>query len=954
VLLGRAEQALLAGELQDAEDKFRAILDREPTSFAALVGAGHAARRQRKYPSALDYFQRAAAAIPGHDGARIEVAGILAELGRLDAAESIYRRILEHDPKHFGALVGLGHAARKRGDRQDSARHFELAVRAAPDHIGALAELATDYRELCQCEAAESVYRRILKLDPGNVAALAGWAQTERQRGRPRQALRRLKAARRAAPGNSFLLAEIAGELLALSQDTEAKAIYEELRNQQADSLPALMGLGYIARRCSDHAAARDLYREAVARHPDSAQALVELAVEERALGDLPQSNATLEAARGIAPDDMGVLLHLAENALLAEDCDGAQAFAERAMAAHATEVAPSLLAARVLHRRGSPEEALDVLERAQRAHGARPEILAGRLELLRNLGRWNEATAIARSRASRQPDHFWLWLQIVLLHLDRGNFTTVQWMLDRAPRTTLADGALVWMARGRLAEARHQTEEAARYYDRALEANPDDQWRHIDSARVALLNLKLDTASSHLRSFATASAVARPGRFVSPSQSQLGQVLDEYRLDAPLADELAALRSFALPKRLSRLRALARENPDSTVAAIELVLALRDACLPPTASKSSTPIPAQIFQYWDERVPPADVRAVMGSWTHHNPGFRYRLFDDESARGYLCTKYSKEVLRAYQRATHPAQRADLFRLAILREEGGIYADADDRCIAPLRPLIESAASLVAYREEYGTLGNNFLCCVPGHLVIEHALSLCVEALNRGDHDVPWLATGPALITRAIAQIVARDGSSWKARLKQITVLERFELHRFVVPHQPLRYKNTPRHWIRSSFQRDKAASLFARRSRSIPTYATLLNKQVIRPLEGDYIAVDKGFLGDSLEPLLSRIYVDSPWYLRQYPDVEAAIAAGRVSGALEHYARFGFYEHRRPYAIVVDEPWYLKAYADVAQAIRLQQFSSGQEHFDAVGYREGRLPFENFTLRLANEPPEP
>ena len=40
--------------------------------------------------------------------------------------------------------------------------------------------------------------------------------------------------------------------------------------------------------------------------------------------------------------------------------------------------------------------------------------------------------------------------------------------------------------------------------------------------------------------------------------------------------------------------------------------------------------------------------------------------------------------------------KADLFRLAYLAARGGIYADADDRCLAPLDGWIHPGATLVA------------------------------------------------------------------------------------------------------------------------------------------------------------------------------------------------------------------------------------------------------------------
>lgn len=857
------------------------------TGFAELVEAGHVARGEGDLTRALELFRRAAAKAPEHVGVRLETAAVLQALGRLAEAEAIYRRILEQAPGDFGAHVGLGHAARKRGDRTESVGHFEAAVRAQPDHAGALAELAEDYRELGRQAEAESVYRAILDREPA--------------------------------------------------------------------SLPALMGLGHLARQANDRAAAREIFRRAARLHPSHREALVELAVEERVLGDLPASGRALRAVLDADPDHLGALLQSIENALLADDGEGARSLAAQAMSAHPAELAPSLLASRVLARQGSPTDALGLLDRAQRRHGPRGEILAGRLEILRSLGAWREARSLAARGAALARGHFWLWLQIVLLHLDLGDAGGAAELLEHPPAATPVESALVRTARGRLAEEAGRLEDAAAHYEAALRANPHDGWRHVDSARVALLDLRLDAAAAQLRAHAASSfaAARRHGRPAAPSQSQLGQILDEYRLDAVVVERLRALRALPEADRIEPLTALIRDNPNSTAAAVELVLVLRkleriaEDASPAPASGPAASAPKAILQYWDEPIPPADVQAVMQSWRTLNPGFRYTFFDDRSAQDYLRSSHSGEVLRAYRRTHHAAQRADLLRLAVLQAEGGIYADADDRCVAPLDRLLRRGPAFLAYREEYGTLANDVLCAAPRHPVITRALELCVEALNRGDHDMPWLATGPALLTRAFAQTVAEARSSWRSLLKRSAILERSQLHRWVVPHQMLGYKGTPKHWVRSSFREGMAKAATARGATGIPTYATLLNTKVILPSgDGRYVDVERGFLRDSLERLILRTHVDAGWYLRQYPDVEAAIARGLVSGAAEHYARFGFYEHRRPYPIRVDERWYLQAYADVREAVAEGRFASAQAHFDAVGYEEGRLPCEGFTLR--------
>jgi predicted GH43/DUF377 family glycosyl hydrolase len=85
----------------------------------------------------------------------------------------------------------------------------------------------------------------------------------------------------------------------------------------------------------------------------------------------------------------------------------------------------------------------------------------------------------------------------------------------------------------------------------------------------------------------------------------------------------------------------------------------------------------------------------------------------------------------------------------------------------------------------------------------------------------------------------------------------------------------------------------------------------------------------------------DAEWYLSTYPDVRAAVQAGSIKSALDHYRAFGYFEKRLPSKPVVDEAWYLKTYPDVAQAIREGRSTSAYDHFVKFGYREGRMALQ-------------
>ena len=106
------------------------------------------------------------------------------------------------------------------------------------------------------------------------------------------------------------------------------------------------------------------------------------------------------------------------------------------------------------------------------------------------------------------------------------------------------------------------------------------------------------------------------------------------------------------------------------------------------TRPDGSTPgIPRLITRFWNDPEPPADVAGLMASWDECEPDFRIETFNDFTAQNYLRARCAPEIAHAFRRAGEPAQRADLFRLARLYNDGGYYIDADDRARGGLRPM---------------------------------------------------------------------------------------------------------------------------------------------------------------------------------------------------------------------------------------------------------------------------
>jgi hypothetical protein len=439
------------------------------------------------------------------------------------------------------------------------------------------------------------------------------------------------------------------------------------------------------------------------------------------------------------------------------------------------------------------------------------PDVADARFQTFCQAGHLKAALNARVGIGDRARTSFWLWVQCVGLELDLGRLSDVAEALRtpppcRSPRET----ARIHFLRGQLAEAQWQLDDAVACYAQAIHFDQRDGWLHQEMSRVYLLVLDVEQAWQHLAESLRPNrgAALLHGQSTKVSQSHLGQIIDEFRLDDFALAELRGLRKLPPERRLVSLSDMVRRLPDHTPSAIELLVALREVgylqkrMMQEDDATGQWIIPRRIVQFWDKIEPPPDVKRMMQTWQDFHPDFEYKLFDDAAARSFLRDHYQIKVQNAYTLARYPTAKADLFRLAYLHAAGGVYVDADDSCHSSVTQVVPPDTQLVLYQDWHSALANNFIGAVPGDPVLKRALDLSVDALHRGDSDIPWLATGPGLLTRAFAQTLTDPTLPHFAFLSNCTVLDRWQIKRSIVANHRARYKATARRRARSSVRK--------------------------------------------------------------------------------------------------------------------------------------------------------
>ena len=169
--------------------------------------------------------------------------------------------------------------------------------------------------------------------------------------------------------------------------------------------------------------------------------------------------------------------------------------------------------------------------------------------------------------------------------------------------------------------------------------------------------------------------------------------------------------------------------------------------------------IPKQLFQTYKTDKHSWVTRRNIRKIRKMNPDYAYHFYDDAQVLEFFENEMPAEYLRAYQRLTIGAAKADFFRYAILYVRGGVYLDLDSSIRRPLDSFIREDDVAVITREGNPGLYVQWgLIFDKGHPFLKKTLEMVLDNIetHRYPHDV-HATTGPTVYAQAINACIAED-----------------------------------------------------------------------------------------------------------------------------------------------------------------------------------------------------
>ncbi len=167
----------------EAIGHYRKALGANPNHVDTYNNLGVAFHEQGKIDEAIAHYEKVLAVRPNSADAHNNYANALQERSKYAEAENHYRQAIAINPNYADAYNNLGLALHAKQDYAQAAQLYRRAVELKPDYAQAHNHLGNALKELGDFDEAVKHYQKAIELNPKNSKALNNWGNVYRDSG---------------------------------------------------------------------------------------------------------------------------------------------------------------------------------------------------------------------------------------------------------------------------------------------------------------------------------------------------------------------------------------------------------------------------------------------------------------------------------------------------------------------------------------------------------------------------------------------------------------------------------------------------------------------------------------------------------------------------------------------------------------------------------------------------
>jgi predicted O-linked N-acetylglucosamine transferase (SPINDLY family) len=317
-----------AGNLQQAEQLYRQILQADPRHADALHLLGVIACQVGRHDLGLEYIGQAISVNPYYGDFHRNLGVAYQELGRLDEAAACFEQTLGLKPEDAAACYKLGRVRHQQGKLDEAVAWYQQALWLRPD---AEAHTSLGIAFVAQGRLTEAIacYRQALGLRPDLARTHYNLAIALHKQGSVAEAIARYQQALHLQPDFPEAHCSLGNALKDQGNRAEAIACYRQVLHLHPDFAEAHynLGLAFYERGDMDEAVA--CCQQALRLRPDYAEAYNNLGIVLQLQGKLEEALRTYREALRLQPDYAGAHSNLLMGLNYDPHADPAAVFAE-------------------------------------------------------------------------------------------------------------------------------------------------------------------------------------------------------------------------------------------------------------------------------------------------------------------------------------------------------------------------------------------------------------------------------------------------------------------------------------------------------------------------------------------------------------------------------------------------------------------------------------------------
>ena len=224
--------------------------------------------------------------------------------GRLQAAEQIYRQILQAQPNQADAWHLLGLIAQRVGKHAIAIEHIGHATRINPAIAAFQSNLGLSYQAIGNLDQAAACWRRALELKPDHVETHIALGNILKDQGKLDETVACYRRALLLRPDFAPAHYNLGNALKEQQKPDDAIACYRRALELKPDFAEAYVNLGNVLKDQGKPDEAVVCYRQALQLAPDSAEAHNNLGVALKDQGKLQDAITCYRRALELSPND--------------------------------------------------------------------------------------------------------------------------------------------------------------------------------------------------------------------------------------------------------------------------------------------------------------------------------------------------------------------------------------------------------------------------------------------------------------------------------------------------------------------------------------------------------------------------------------------------------------------------------------------------------------------------